>query len=322
MALFSVIVPVYNRPEEVAELLGSLTKQTDQDFEVLIVDDGSGDACEEVVTQYDGLLTIFYFYKENTGQGFSRNYAAKHANGAWLVFFDSDCVIPTDYFQKLRRLIDENNQIDAFCGPDAAAPDFSVLQKAISYSMTSFLTTGGIRGKKHKVDREPHLRSYNLVIKKEIFEALGGFAKTNMGEDMELSFRFRKAGYQAMISEKLMVYHKRRNTLNSFFWQVFSFGRTRVQLYRSYGIPIKIPHLFPSVFTVGILVFVFLIIRKLILGQILLGLYVFYLLSICFHAAIVEKDWRVGVMAPVTAVIQHMGYELGFIYEFFTYRKN
>ncbi|MEO1255273.1 MAG: glycosyltransferase, partial [Bacteroidota bacterium] len=256
MTKYSIIIPVYNRPEEVDELLKSLTLQTYTDFEVIIVEDGSSETCKRIVLQYQDVLNIAYHYKENTGQGFSRNFGFEKSTGQWVVFYDSDCVIPENYFENLNQLVIDG-EFSAFSGPDAARKDFSLLQKAISYSMTSFLTTGGIRGRKVKVDGEAHLRSYNLVIKADVFDHLKGFAKTNMGEDMELSFRFNRLGYRAMISETLKVYHKRRNSLGSFFRQVFSFGRTRIQLKRKYSIPIKIPHFFPTLFFIGLILGVF-----------------------------------------------------------------
>lgn len=313
MPKYSIIVPVYNRPNEVDELLSSLALQTMQNFEVIIVEDGSDEPCEALVSKYDS-LKVKYFFKENTGQGFSRNFGSEHASGDWLIFFDSDCVIPPHYFENLDELVQTESAV-AFCGPDSAREDFSILQKAISYSMTSLLTTGGIRGKKMKVDNEVHLRSYNLIIQKRSFNSLNGFAKTNMGEDMELSNRFRLAGYVALISQKLEVYHKRRNTLKSFFRQVFSFGRTRIQLRRTYGIAIKLPHIFPTVFTLGFLILPIGFLISAYLGSALLSIYLVYFLLIFLHATWSNKSIKVGVLSIITSFIQHCGYGLGFITE-------
>jgi len=320
MPTFSIIVPVFNRPDEIDELLQSLTKQTYSSFEVLIVEDGSTMSCEEVVGKYQDQLSICYFFKENTGQGFSRNYGSKKAKADWLVFFDSDCVIPADYFQELYQLI-RTNDFSAFCGPDGARNDFSQLQRAISYSMTSVLTTGGIRGKKVKVDKEAHLRSYNLVMRKDLFDQLGGFAKTNMGEDMELSFRFRNAGFKALISDSIAVFHKRRNTLSSFYKQVISFGRTRIQLKRDYGIPIKLPHLFPAVFVLGL---IFSVIGFLLLPmffQFFLLAYGVYFLAILLHATFDQRNLAVGLLSLITSFLQHSGYGMGFMAEWL-FRSN
>ena len=314
MPKYSIIIPVYNRPDEVDELLTSLVDQTNKDFEVLIIEDGSKIDCKQVVDNYLTKLELNYFTKENTGQGFSRNFGRDHASGDWLIFFDSDCVIPPDYITNLDELINAG-EAHAFCGPDAARADFSNLQKAISYSMTSLLTTGGIRGRQQKVDSEAHLRSYNLVIRKDVFDELHGFAKTNMGEDMELSNRFRLGGYKALISQSLAVYHKRRNTLKSFYRQVFSFGRTRVQLNRKYNIPIKIPHLFPTVFTLGLLISLVGLLLWPLYGLMLLAVYIGYILLIIVHAGITNKSLLVGFLTGITSLIQHLGYGLGFIKE-------
>ncbi|MEQ9465910.1 MAG: glycosyltransferase [Ekhidna sp.] len=314
MPKYSIIVPVFNRPDEVNELLASLTNQTVKDFEVLIVEDGSRVTSEEVVSNYTSKLNIWYFKKENTGQGFSRNFASERSQGEWLIFFDSDCVIPPAYLSNLQNLT-QDHSIHAFTGPDAAKEDFSFLQKAISYSMTSFFTTGGIRGKKVKVDQEAHLRSYNLVMRKEVFQALGGFHKTNMGEDMELSHRFGKSKHRAMVSDGLTVYHKRRNTLWSFFKQIFSFGQTRIQLKRSYDIAVKIPHFFPSVFTIVLIVGLISLALFPFVGQLIFCIYAIYFLAILLHATISQRSLIVGVLSMYTSLIQHLAYGLGFIAE-------
>jgi glycosyltransferase involved in cell wall biosynthesis len=322
MVKYSIIIPVYNRPVEVEELLSSLSEQTYTEFEVLIVEDGSKRTCESVVKDYRSKIRVKYFQKENTGQGFSRNFGSEKAEGSWLIFFDSDCVIPPGYLSNLDRIIDEYPDTHAYCGPDGAGKDFSPLQKAISYSMTSFLTTGGIRGSKIKVDQEAHLRSYNLVIEKAVFDELGGFKKTNMGEDMELSHRFRNAGYKALISDKLLVFHKRRNTLPSFYRQVFSFGRTRIQLKVDYGIPIKLPHIFPSLFSMGFLSGALMLAFDVKYSHLIVAAYLVYFLAILIHSSIKEKSILVGILAVITSFYQHLAYGLGFLKEAITYRKS
>ncbi len=314
MPKYSIIVPVFNRPDEVDELLNSLSLQSNKDFEVIIVEDGSNISSESIISKFKSTFNLKYFFKENTGQGFSRNFGSKHAVGDWLIFFDSDCVVPPNYLENLEILV-MKEQADAFCGPDSAREDFSDLQKAISYSMTSFLTTGGIRGGNKKVDNEAHLRSYNLVMKSNVFDSLGGFAKTNMGEDMELSNRFKLSGHIALISQKLEVHHKRRNSIKSFFKQVSSFGRTRIQLKRSYQIPIKVVHLFPTFFTIG---FFGAVAGLLILPQyasLILGMYAVYSFMIFSHATSTNKSIKVGMLAVVTSFVQHFGYGLGFMQE-------
>ncbi|WP_436517492.1 glycosyltransferase [Ekhidna sp. To15] len=313
MPKYSIIVPVYNRPNEIDELLNSLVDQTYQEFEVIIVEDGSDKPSEKIISNYNN-LDIKYFFKENTGQGFSRNFGSEHAQGEWLVFFDSDCIIPPNYLENLDGLTSKT-VVEAFCGPDSARDDFSTLQKAISYSMTSFLTTGGIRGREKKIDSEAHLRSYNLVMQKQVFKSLNGFAKTNMGEDMELSNRFQLSGHKALINQKLEVYHKRRNSLKSFFMQVFSFGRTRIQLRRMYGIAIKLPHIFPTLFTLGFLLIGVGFIISHQYASALAVIYSGYFFMILLHSSITNRSLKVGLLSIITSFIQHCGYGLGFIKE-------
>ncbi|MFK7953233.1 MAG: glycosyltransferase family 2 protein [Ekhidna sp.] len=311
---FSVIVPVYNRPDEVDEFLDSIVKQNFTDLEIIIVEDGSTNACKQIIQSYSG-LTIKYFFKTNSGQGFSRNYGVENSSGEWLVFFDSDCVIPKGYFDNLSELI-EMQKADAYCGPDTASPDFSRLQKAISYSMTSTLTTGGIRGDKNAIEKVGHLRSYNMVVKKEVFDSLEGFGKTNMGEDMEFSYRFQAKGYKALIAQNLFVYHKRRNTLLSFFFQIFSFGRTRVQLKRDFGLAIKAFHYFPSIY---ILSFIICSVGSVLGISILFIGLLFYLIHstlVLIDSSIKWKSLMVGFLSIITSFIQLSAYGLGMIKEF------
>jgi glycosyltransferase involved in cell wall biosynthesis len=145
--VYSVIVPVYNRPEEIDELLLSLTRQSFHDFEVLIIEDGSENRCEHIVQKYSEKLAVRYYFKENSGQGFSRNFGFERASGDYFVVFDSDCIIPENYFETVHRFLSVT-PVDCWGGPDRAHPTFTPIQKAINYSMTSFFTTGGIRGKK------------------------------------------------------------------------------------------------------------------------------------------------------------------------------
>ncbi|WP_420318034.1 glycosyltransferase [Ekhidna sp.] len=322
MPKYSVVIPVYNRPDEIDELLKSLTCQSFKDFEILIIEDGSEIKCEHVVKKYESKLQIKYYFKENSGQGFSRNFGAEKAEGEWLIFFDSDCIVPEDYLNNLDELININSEVEAYCGPDAARSDFSILQKAISYSMTSFLTTGGIRGEKVKLDKIPQLRSYNLVLKASSFQYLEGFAKTNMGEDMELSHRFQKEGYRAIISTKLKVFHKRRNSLKSFYNQIFSFGRTRIQLSRDYSIPVKLYHLFPTAFIGGLFLSIAILFINLSLGAKALSVYAFYFLLVFAHSGLFKKSVSIGFLSILTTFLQHTAYGLGFIYELIQRRTN
>ena len=217
---YSIIVPVYNRPEEVDELLDSLTGQTLKDFEVIIVEDGSSRTCRNVCEGYAGSLDIHYYYKDNSGPGQSRNYGAERAKGDYLLILDSDVVLPESYLQAVDDEL-QRDICDAFGGPDKAHQSFTDTQKAISYSMTSFFTTGGIRGGKKKLDKF-YPRSFNMGVKKDVYERLGGFSKMRFGEDIDFSIRIFKADYRCRLFPEAWVWHKRRTDFRKFFRQVFN----------------------------------------------------------------------------------------------------
>jgi glycosyltransferase involved in cell wall biosynthesis len=221
---FSCIIPVYNRPGELQELLRSLLAQTYTEFEVIVVEDGSTLRCDEVVTSFSQDLSLRYFYQENTGQGFARNFGMQQAKGDFFVILDSDVILPSSYFEALEKAIAVRS-LDAFGGPDAAASDFSPLQKAMDFAMTSFWTTGGIRGKL-KNPAAYQARGFNMGVSRAVFDRLGGFVDPNRGEDIEWSLRIKKAGFRLELVSEAFVYHKRKNTLWSFAKQAFSFGRT------------------------------------------------------------------------------------------------
>jgi glycosyltransferase involved in cell wall biosynthesis len=189
---YSLIIPVYNRPDEVDELLSSLTEQTFTDFEVIVVEDGSTLPCREVVERYVDKISVKYFEKQNSGPGQTRNYGAERSRGEFLIVLDSDCVLPPTYLQEVEN---ELNRMptDAFGGPDRAHDSFTKIQKAISYSMTSFFTTGGIRGGKKKLDKF-YPRSFNMGIRADVYKRLGGFSKMRFGEDIDFSIRIFKEG--------------------------------------------------------------------------------------------------------------------------------
>ena len=251
---YSIIVPVYNRPDEVDELLQSLCEQSLKDFEVVIVEDGSQKDCKEVVGRYTDRLDVKYFMKPNSGPGQSRNYGAERAQGDYLLVLDSDVVLPTGYLQavddELRR-----QPADAFGGPDAAHPSFTDVQKAISYSMTSFFTTGGIRGGKKKLDKF-YPRSFNMGIRRDVYLQLGGFSKMRFGEDIDFSYRIVEAGYQPRLFPSAWVWHKRRTDFRKFFRQVYNSGIARINLEKRHPGTLKLVHLLPMVFTVGVIALV------------------------------------------------------------------
>ncbi len=311
---FSVIIPVYNRPDELADLLDSLTRQTYTDFEVLVIEDGSTNKSDRVVAAYQNRLTLRYFQKENTGQGFSRNYGFERAEGDYFVVFDSDAVVPPGYFAAVENYL-THTALDAYGGPDAASPDFSDTQKAISYAMTSVFTTGGIRGKKQNVGGKFLPRSFNMGLSKWVFQETGGFAKRDMGEDMELSTRLIRLGYRVGLIPEAGVYHKRRGTLGAFFRQIINFGRTRVQLQRQYGIPIKLVHLFPVLFTLGWLSLPILALIFAPLAGAGLAAYMLFALLVLVDATRQEGSLRVGWLSMLAAFTQLSAYGLGFLGE-------
>ena len=243
---FSCIIPVYNRPGELKDLLGSLLPQTNTQFEVIVIEDGSTLRCKEVVDAFADQLTIHYFFQENTGQGFARNFGMQQAKGDFFVILDSDVLLPPAYFEVLEKAI-TSRSLDAFGGPDAAAADFSPLQKAMDFAMTSFWTTGGIRGKL-KNPAAYQARGFNMGVSRAVFDRLGGFMDPNRGEDIEWSIRIKKAGFRLELVTEAFVYHKRKNTLWSFAKQGFSFGRNRVNVARFHPEAIKLVHALPSFF--------------------------------------------------------------------------
>ncbi len=320
MPKYSVIIPVYNRPEEVDELLESLTKQSYTDFEVLIVEDGSTRTCEKEVEKYQAQLSIRYFFKENTQQGFSRNYGFERANGDWLIVFDSDCIIPTHYFEAVDQHLTQN-ELDAYGGPDKADESFTLTQKAISYSMTSLFTTGGIRGNKRHVGPY-HPRSFNMGIKKEVFEKTGGYIISQKGEDIEFSIRIIRNGFKTGLIEGAFVYHKRRTNFRQFFKQLHFFGTARINVFRFFREELKLVHFFPAVFFLGLVTSLILLMVWPTLGKIGLGLYGAYGLIILLDALIKSKNVWVSFLAVIAAFVQLIAYGIGFLKEGLTYLKS
>ena len=312
---YSIVIAVYNRPDEVSKLLDSLQKQIFKNFEVIIVEDGSSIDCKSLVAEYSPGLEIHYYFKNNTGQGHSRNIGASYARGEYLVFFDSDCIIPEDYFLRVEEEMIKRD-FDVWGGPDKAAEDFNALQKAISHTMTSYMTTGGIRGaKKHIIWFET--RSFNFGIKKSVFDQVGGFFYTNRGEDIDLSHRLKKGGYSSILIPDAFVYHKRRTTLVNFFKQVFSFGKTRIFINRSHPGSLKLVHLLPLVFTIGFFSLPILALVNIYLFCLLMSLYLLYLIAVGVESGVKTKKLTVSLLAIAAAWIQMIAYGTGFIGELF-----
>ena len=347
---YSIIVPVYNRPDEVDELLDSLTRQTFNDFEVIIVEDGSAVPCKAVCDKYAGRLAIHYFMKPNSGPGQSRNYGVERATGDYVLILDSDVVVPAGYLQavddELRR-----EPCEAFGGPDRAADTFTPTQKAISYSMTSFFTTGGIRGGKKKLDKF-YPRSFNMGVRRDVYNKLGGFSKMRFGEDIDFSIRIFKAGCRCRLFPGAWVYHKRRTDFRKFWRQVFNSGIARINLYKKYPESLKLVHLLPMVFTVGVFFLLALFVAGPILGHTVIKSYLdpdppvgglisvaallpllLYSLLILIDSSLKNHSLYIGLLSIRAAFTQLMGYGCGFLKawwqrcvlgkgEFEAYKKN
>jgi glycosyltransferase involved in cell wall biosynthesis len=310
MPKYSVIVPVFNRPEELDELLDSLSKQTFKDFEVLVVEDGSTLKADHIAAKWGKVLSLRYFFKENTGQGFSRNFGFERAEGDFLLVFDSDCLIPPHYFEAVEEHL-EQEPLDAWGGPDRAHPGFTPLQKAISYSMTSLFTTGGIRGGKKRLTAF-HPRSFNMGISREVWEKTGGYIITRMGEDIEFSIRIIESGFRTGLIEDAYVYHKRRTSLQQFYKQLHFFGRARINISRFYPGELKAVHAFPAAFVAGILVYLLLPLFSLKLFGLASLLLLFYFLLIFIDSSLQNESVRVGVLSIAAAFVQLWAYGIGF----------
>ncbi|MGM0547093.1 MAG: glycosyltransferase [Bacteroidota bacterium] len=316
---FSIIIPVYNRPHEVDELLNSLTKQSYQNFEVLIIEDGSEDRCESIVERYSDQLNIKYYFKENSGQGFSRNYGFKRANGDYFIVFDSDCLIPSHYFETVNNYLQEHD-LDAYGGPDREHESFTPIQKAISYVMTSPFTTGGIRGNKTHAGTF-HPRSFNMGISREVFEKTGGYRITRKGEDIEFSIRIIKHGFKTGLIPDAYVYHKRRTSFKKFFNQLHFFGRARININRFHPGEIKLIHTLPSLFVLGLLFLFALPFWNFTLFKIFLIPLILFFSLIFFHASQNNKSFYIGLLSAAAAFIQLSGYGIGFISEWWSNQK-
>ena len=304
---YSIIIPVYNRPDEVAELLSSLQRQRFKDFEVLVVEDGSERTCREVVEAVEGTLQVRYFMKSNSGPGPTRNYGAERAEGEYLIILDSDCVLPERYLEAVEAEL-KNAEADAFGGPDRAHADFSPMQKAINYAMTSFFTTGGIRGGKKKMDKF-YPRSFNMGVRAEVYKALGGFSKMRFGEDIDFSIRIFQGGYACRLFPEAWVWHKRRTDLKKFFKQVHNSGIARINLYKKYPESLKVVHLLPALFTIGI---VFLLLCSLVCSW-SLSLLLLFALIICVDSTLRNKSFKIGLLSILASFIQLIGYGTGFL---------
>ena len=307
MPTFSIIIPVYNRPDELKELLDSVAGQIYRDFEVIIVEDGSETKSEHLAFQYEQQFPINYLFQANQGPGPARNTGAQQAKGRWLIFLDSDCILPADYLGIINKEV-ECEEFDCFGGPDRPHPDFNTIQKAIGYAMSSVLTTGGIRGAKEKFDIF-YPRSYNLGVRNSVFNSLKGFTSMRFGEDLDFSMRLLKKGYSTRLIKEAFVFHKRRNNFRSFFKQVYNSGIARINLEMRHKGTLKPVHWIPSLFVVG---HVFVLAWSLFNPWYLLIL-LFVPIVLLFHAHHVTKEFKTTLWAVPAAFTQTFGYGLGFI---------
>jgi glycosyltransferase involved in cell wall biosynthesis len=311
---FSIIIPLYNRPQEIKELLESLTLQTYKQFEVLVIEDGSVKDAREIVAGFTAKLDVHYYFKPNEGQGFSRNFGFERAKGNYFIIFDSDCLIPANYLEVVNNRL-ATDYLDAYGGPDDAHPSFTAMQKAISYSMTSPFTTGGIRGNKKGIGQF-HPRSFNMGVSRQVWEKVGGFIITRLGEDIEYSIRIHSMGFKIGLIPDAKVYHKRRTSYLQFYKQLHFFGRARINISKFFPAELKAVHFFPAVFTLGVL---FTLVANLFrwpiaaLGNFILALFT---MLIFFHSWYKNKSLKVAFLSIGAAFIQLIAYGLGFMQDY------
>lgn len=312
MPKYSVIIPVFNRPQEIEELLRSLVDQTFTDFEVLIVEDGSTRTSAGVYEQFASRLAVRYFFKQNSGPGPSRNFGFSNAQGDYFVVFDSDCIVPPDYFKSVEQRLN-SDPLDMWGGPDRGHVDFTPLQQAMGYTMSSVLTTGGIRGGS---SRGFQPRSYNMGLSRKVYQTTGGFKFDRYAEDIELSIRAASLGFKTGLIENAFVYHKRRATLGDFFRQVSNFGKGRVMVGRAHAGAIKPTHWFPSFFLLGLIAIPFLLMLTPVIGALAAFCYLIYAAAIFIHAFSRGNNIKVALLSVPCAFVQLTGYGFGFLKAF------
>lgn len=324
---FSIIIPVYNRPDEVEELLDTLVVQSNKNFELIIVEDGSEEKCDKIVRNSKADFEVNYYFKKNGGPASARNYGMKKAKYDYFIFFDSDCLIPPNYFDIVSKSFGKN-YVDAYGGPDAAHESFTPIQKAISYSMTSFFTTGGIRGGNEKMEQfKP--RSFNMGYSRKVYEKTQGFSNMRFGEDVDMSLKILENGFHTKLIKEAFVYHKRRTDFRKFYKQVYNSGIARINLFMRHPKSLKIVHLFPSLFMMGSIFLVLLsFVKWVFIAPILL-----YILLILIDSLIINKSIHVAFLSVIASFVQLFGYGSGFLTavwkrlimnrkEFHAFRKN
>lgn len=309
--VFSIVIPVYNRPEEIREVLESLTRQTYRNFEVLVIEDGSDQGSESIVDSFRKRIDVRYHYKPNSGQGFSRNAGFDLARGDYFVILDSDCIVPEFYLETVKKGI-EDGKLDAFGGPDRNHPGFTPIQKAISYSMTSPFTTGGIRGRKRRLGVF-HPRSFNMGLSRRVYEKTGGFKWTRLGEDLEFSIRIIKAGFRVGLIEDAFVYHKRRTRWTQFFKQLHFFGKARINVYTEHPDALKWVHCLPALFVLFSVLMLLMGIRDYRFPSVVLILWLMFSMVVLIDSSIRNRSLGIGLLSVAAGFIQIFGYGLGFL---------
>ncbi len=311
---FSIIVPLYNRPQEIKELLESLCHQTYKEFEVLVIEDGSVNDASEIIAGFYDKLNLKYFVKNNEGQGFTRNFGFERAAGDYFIIFDSDCLIPPDYLEIVDKEL-KGNYLDAFGGPDDAHPSFTPTQKAISYAMTSPFTTGGIRGNKKGIGQF-HPRSFNMGISRKVWETAGGFKITRLGEDIEYSIRIHSLGFKIGLIPTAKVFHKRRTNFFKFYKQLHFFGRARINVYKFFPKGLKLVHFFPACFTIWLLFTLLANIFNWQVSELCNFLLAVFILLIFFHSLVKNKSLKIAFLSIIASFTMLIAYGLGFIQDF------
>nr|WKN34287.1 glycosyltransferase [Tunicatimonas sp. TK19036] len=316
---YSLIIPVYNRPEDIREVLNGLVAQSYTDFEVIVVESGSTIKSDQVVEEFKDRLTISYYLKGNDGQGFSRNYGLARAKGDYLLILDSDIIIPPDYLQQVHEGI-RQHKLDAFGGPDRGHTSFTPVQKAVDFALTSFLTTAGTRGRKRLVG-DYHPRSFNMGFSRKVYEATGGYRLPNCGEDIDLSIRIHQQGFRVGLIPEAYVYHKRKQTLSGFWQQMVWFGKSRINLARLFPGSLKLMYLLPLAFYAYLLVTLLLLAMKPAIGIWLLGALGLYLVAVLVEGTLRYKSLQVGFLSIFTSLTVFLGYGYGLIKYFFQQRE-
>lgn len=313
---FSFIIPVYNRPDEIEELLQSFVKlHTSTNYEIVIIEDGSTITSKNVVETYKSKLNISYYFKKNSGPGDSRNFGMQHAKGNYFIILDSDCILPENYLSAVEKSL-KANYVDCFGGPDAAHKSFTNLQKAINFSMTSFITTGGIRGNKKSINKfQP--RSFNMGISKAAFIASKGFGRIHPGEDPDLSIRLWHLGFKTRLMPEAFVYHKRRISWHKFYKQVYKFGLVRPILNVWHPSTKKITYWFPTLFCIGFVIALTLLFFNIKWGIIA---YILYFVMTFITALVVTKNGIVSILSLMAISVQFFGYGYGFLKSTFAIR--